>query len=265
MAFTYLLGWKDHDKWYYGVRYAEWATEESLGTTYFSSSVYVHKFIKDNGPPDIIKVLKVSSPKVAKSREERALRRLGVVKSDRWLNKANVNAFKGIVMDDAVKSSISKRRMGQDLGAKFFNNGEKLIRIRPGEVVPEGFQEGYILSEKAKKHVEALNSPENDHIRVKAGISRRGKYLGVKKPEGFGENLSNKLTGIKRPYNLGDNNPARREESRKKISDSKKGCKHFTDGKRLIFVKPGSEPDGFRVTNMTEWKCISSKIQNMKS
>lgn len=88
--YTYLIGWTNHDRWYYGVRYARGCSPSELWKTYFTSSRYVKEFREQYGEPDIIKVRKVFKDKdSAILWENRVLKRLNVIYNDRWLNRTN--------------------------------------------------------------------------------------------------------------------------------------------------------------------------------
>ncbi len=54
--FTYIIGWSQNKKFYYGAKYARGCHPNDLWTTYFTSSKYVKEFIRENGEPDIIKI-----------------------------------------------------------------------------------------------------------------------------------------------------------------------------------------------------------------
>lgn len=54
IPYTYLIGWSNQNKWYYGVRTAKNCHPGDLWTTYFTSSKYVKQFITQYGEPDII-------------------------------------------------------------------------------------------------------------------------------------------------------------------------------------------------------------------
>lgn len=89
--YTYLIGWSKHNKWYYGVRYAKECHPNDLWVTYFTSSKYVKNFRKLHGEPDVIEIRKTfNDPIKAKEWEEKVLRKLNVIKEERFLNK-NVN------------------------------------------------------------------------------------------------------------------------------------------------------------------------------
>jgi len=88
IPFTYLIGWSKQNKWYYGARWAKNCSPDSLWVTYFTSSQHVKKFRQLYGEPDVIEVRKTfSTEEAAQIYEERVLRRLNVLKKDKWLNK----------------------------------------------------------------------------------------------------------------------------------------------------------------------------------
>lgn len=49
IPYTYLIGWTEHNIWYYGVRYAIGCNPKELFLSYFTSSEYVKDFIELNG------------------------------------------------------------------------------------------------------------------------------------------------------------------------------------------------------------------------
>ena len=88
MAYTYLIGWRSHDKWYYGVRYAnKKPPSDDLWSSYFTSSKKVKEFRNLYGEPDVIRVHREFSDRAdAIEYELRFLRRVGATRSERWLN-----------------------------------------------------------------------------------------------------------------------------------------------------------------------------------
>lgn len=90
IPYTYLIGWPNLNKWYYGVRYAKHCNPTDLFSTYFTSSSEVFDFIKSYGMPSVIQVRKIiNSPKLAQIYEHKVLRRIRAKQSDKWLNKSN--------------------------------------------------------------------------------------------------------------------------------------------------------------------------------
>lgn len=105
MAYTYLIGWTTQNKYYYGVRYANASNPADLWVKYFTSSNYVRKFREKFGEPDIIEIRKVFYD-INKARlwEEKVLKKMNVVKDDKWLNKTD---NKSIDPECALKGTLS--------------------------------------------------------------------------------------------------------------------------------------------------------------
>lgn len=90
MAYSYLIGWKSLDVWYYGVRYATSCEPDDLWKKYFTSSKSVAAFRSVNGDPDVVEVRRIfDSKKSVLLWEETVIRRLGCVGDPRWLNRQN--------------------------------------------------------------------------------------------------------------------------------------------------------------------------------
>lgn len=88
IAFTYLIGWTQHNKWYYGVRYSKKSHPSSLWVTYFTSSSHVKNFRKENGEPDVIEIRKIfSSATIARKCEDRVLESIPRNLRENWLNQ----------------------------------------------------------------------------------------------------------------------------------------------------------------------------------
>lgn len=85
--YTYLIGWTTQDKWYYGVRYSKDCSPSDLWNTYFTSSKLVAEMRLMYGEPDVVTIRKnFSEPKEALAWEQKVLRRLNVLRKDKWLN-----------------------------------------------------------------------------------------------------------------------------------------------------------------------------------
>lgn len=89
IPYTYMIGWSSLNLWYYGRRTAKGCHPNELWKTYFTSSKYVSKTRKDLGEPDIVQVRKIFDNVLECCEwEVTVLRRLKVLTSDKWLNKA---------------------------------------------------------------------------------------------------------------------------------------------------------------------------------
>jgi hypothetical protein len=91
--FTYLIGWKKYDRWYYGVRYSKKCNPNDLWNTYFTSSKHVRQFRKEFGEPDVIEVRHTfTSKESAVLWEERVLKKMNARSNEKWLNKNDASA-----------------------------------------------------------------------------------------------------------------------------------------------------------------------------
>lgn len=89
IPYTYLIGWSQYSKYYYGVRYAKGCSPEDLWVTYFTSSKLVSDYRARFGDPDIIQVRKIfTSRESAIQWEYKVLSRLNVLTEDKWLNQS---------------------------------------------------------------------------------------------------------------------------------------------------------------------------------
>lgn len=60
LTYTYLIGWSNHNKWYYGRRTAKNCHPNEFWKTYFTSSKYVKEFRKkimtENNPSKLFRI-----------------------------------------------------------------------------------------------------------------------------------------------------------------------------------------------------------------
>ena len=88
--YTYLLGWPQHNTWYYGVRYANGCDPSDLWNPYTTSSRHVKEFVAKYGDPSVKLIRKIfNDKKSARLWENRVLKRMKVVNDDKWLNKTD--------------------------------------------------------------------------------------------------------------------------------------------------------------------------------
>jgi hypothetical protein len=90
IPYTYLIGWPEHNRYYYGVRFAEGCHPSDLWKIYKTSSKTVHEFVKMFGDPTHLEIRKTFK-NVEKARlwENKVLKRMKVVKKEIWLNKTD--------------------------------------------------------------------------------------------------------------------------------------------------------------------------------
>jgi len=88
--YTYLIGWPEHNTWYYGVRYANGCDPIDLWNPYTTSSAHVKAFVAEYGDPTIKQIRKTfDNSASARAWEERVLKRMQVVVDKKWLNKTD--------------------------------------------------------------------------------------------------------------------------------------------------------------------------------
>ena len=85
--FTYRISWTEHDKHYYGVKYAIGCKPEDLWTTYFTSSPSVKQFVLKYGDPDVIQIRKTFKCRESAIKWElKVLRRIKAASNKKYLN-----------------------------------------------------------------------------------------------------------------------------------------------------------------------------------
>ena len=88
--YTYLIGWSELDLWYYGGKFGKGADPALFWVNYFTSSKYVKNIRDEFGEPDVREIRKTfESKESAAEWERKVIRRLGAVKSNRWINMGN--------------------------------------------------------------------------------------------------------------------------------------------------------------------------------
>lgn len=93
VPYTYLIGWKELRKFYYGVRYSKGCHPSDLFVEYFTSSDIVKKTISEHGIPDIIQIRKTfHDSRKARQWETKVLKKMNVVKRNDFLNQTDRQA-----------------------------------------------------------------------------------------------------------------------------------------------------------------------------
>ncbi len=92
--YTYLIGWRDLDRWYYGVRYARGCHPDDLWTNYYTSSSLVNGYRKTYGEPNVIEVRRTFlSQADAREWGYKVLRRINAIHNEKWLNRSTIKEF----------------------------------------------------------------------------------------------------------------------------------------------------------------------------
>lgn len=147
--YTYLIGWRDLDVWYYGVRWAnKVCPEEDLWFHYNTSSEHLKAFMEENGQPDVIRVArKFDTVTAARRHETRFITRLKCVRSKRWLNKGNPNGrfIHSRPHSDETKALIGKRSRERFADPEF---KARHSESQKGRVVSEGQKANLSIASK---------------------------------------------------------------------------------------------------------------------
>jgi len=99
--YTYLIGWADLNKFYYGVRYAKECHPDDFWVKYFTSSKYVAEMRSVHGEPDVIQIRKTfDDSKKALDWELKVLKRLKVRLDEKWLNKTESHGFPHLIGEE---------------------------------------------------------------------------------------------------------------------------------------------------------------------
>jgi hypothetical protein len=187
IPYTYLIGWSNHNLWYYGVRYSKGCNPDDLWSKYFTSSKYVAEIRSSIGEPDVIQIRKTfTNSKDAQVWETKVLRRMHVLTDQRWINKSIAGVF---VIDDDVRAKMSASRRGR----KFSDSHKLAMSIS---------HKGVLLSEdhKAKQtagKIGMIRQPHTQEAKMKMSLAHKGRKLS---PE-HRANMSAARLGKKRgPY-----------------------------------------------------------------
>lgn len=162
IPFTYLIGWSEHNLYYYGVKHAEGCKPEDLWTKYFTSSKIVADKRIELGEPDIIEVRHIFTNKQdALKWEETVIRRMGAVLSESWLNLQNAGKHfrnHGIPRDIRCRERIRQARI-----TRMVNDPEFLKRCQDQARAASSSQEARDkIGTKAKKRYEDPEYAQNN-------------------------------------------------------------------------------------------------------
>lgn len=88
--YTYLIGWKALDLWYYGVKFSKTADPQKFWVNYFTSSKDVKALREEFGEPDVREIRRTfATQEAAVDWERKVIRRINAVWADKWINRGN--------------------------------------------------------------------------------------------------------------------------------------------------------------------------------
>lgn len=172
--YTYLIGWQEQQKYYYGVRYAKNCSPEDFWTKYFTSSPAVSAMRLKHGDPDIIEIRKTfSTREQARQWETRVLTRMKVVIREDFLNKNDAPAPP---INNRVMTAETKEKIGSANRGKPKSEAHKQ-KIREARAKQVNTRKGVPTSEEGKQKIREARAKQitTDETRRKMSESRSGE------------------------------------------------------------------------------------------
>lgn len=204
--YTYLIGWKEHNIWYYGVRFAKKCHPSDFWVTYFTSSKYVKEFRAKNGEPDVIQIRKTFINRDSAQRWEiKVLQRMNAINDVRFLNKAIGKSLQ----DYENRKKIMLEKYGIENSSQLPGVADKISKSLKGKQKTENHKQNLkeshrkpetkeLHSQNTKKLKAAQTPEKRREISALGGAGNRG----VSKSDSWKE----KTNKIKRKtYLINDN------------------------------------------------------------
>lgn len=221
--YTYIIGWRHLDKWYYGSRWANNSTpSEDLFVNYFTSSSVVKQFIEKNGAPDVVRVMRTfENREDCQDHEIRFLVKHECRRSPRWLNRGVPGKYFSI--HNRRHTEQTKKLIGEKSRARWADptsHSMFMTKVKRGHHLSDEHKK--VLSEKSKVH---MNKPD-----VKAQHAARMKDLWKdenyrervrESSEAFWKSEAGILAGEKIQARHKGKNVT--EETRRRLSESRRG------------------------------------------
>ena len=215
-AYTYLIGWSQQGKFYYGCQFGKKSNPDNLWKTYFTSSRHVKAFRAEHGEPDIIEVRKIfgGDGTACRKWEERVLTKIVNRRDGMWLNRRATSGkwftraghCAGIPKSPEHRAEIGAASKGY-MAAKNIKTGE-FVRIRTSEYYANpdmvAVCAGRILTDQQKKNLAEKNTGKSLDAETREKISKSlmGRNLGIPLTEETKKKISEKLKGCVMAKNI---------------------------------------------------------------
>lgn len=188
IPYTYLIGWTNQNKFYYGRRTAKNCHPLEFWTKYFTSSREVKKFREEHGEPDIIQIRKTfpNNPDGCKLWEAKFLERVNAQHNPKFLNKKNgdhkwdttgtIPWNKGIPRSESTKEKISNSNRGRHLGPQSKETCLKKSIANKGQI-PWNKGHTDVYREESRKLISQskLGKPRPDSVKKALSESKKNK------------------------------------------------------------------------------------------
>lgn len=199
MSYTYMVGWIELNKFYYGVRIAhQKSPKEDLWKEYFTSSKIVEQYRFEFGDPDFIKIDKIfDNDQEAREYEMKYIRENNLHKDDNFLNRACWPVAFG-PRSEQTKNNISKGKKLKGPSVKHIQNITQIGKNNKGRIPwNKGKTEDPLIT---KKRSEKLSGRK---MTAESSLKKSAKLKGRKSP-----NVGNS-------YKMTPEQIAKRQETRK--------------------------------------------------
>ena len=264
MPYTYLIGWSGLDLWYYGVRYRKGCHPSDLWVKYFTSSEEVSRMRVEHGEPDVVEIRRTfDCPLNARRWEDRVLKRVGAVRSSRWLN-LQCSGAEFNSSGASTRAKISAAHKGRAKPPMSAETKAKIAEWHRNKTVSEATKEklrqanlGKTLSDEVKAKISASSSGANNphyggvHQTAEVRERMRGKRADSSRMGRWERDAAYRATksaAQKEASHFVTSNPMNSAEMRAKVAASKLGRRaHYNPeqpGIRKMFA-PGEAPAGW--------------------
>lgn len=177
IPYTYLIGWRKLNLWYYGRRTAKGCNPNDFFKSYFTSSKLVTKIRSEFGDPDVIKIHKIFVDiESCVLQEEKFLKRVNAAKSHYWLNQTN---------GDKKFDNSGKVRIHSE------ETKEKIRTSLLGKRASENTKHKMSISSKKR----SKRKPHTIETKLKISKNRTGILKGVSRPKEVVDKLSKYFKG----------------------------------------------------------------------
>lgn len=194
IPYTYLIGWSKLNKWYYGVRYKKYCNPNDLWNPYKTSSKTVKEYILKYGEPDIIAIRKIfKNIKLARIWEHKVLRRMKVIKNNKFLNKTDNISICPIASSNANKGKSAWNK-GLKTGKLSKETIEKQRNKRKNKVWwNNGIMESLSIDCPADDYVRGRIWKPSAEQKINNGNLHKGNKYNVGKKQSIESNLARSI------------------------------------------------------------------------